>query len=133
VLKPLFLVLYGLPAGIAVSSSYQIKRQLVKAILTLELFVQVPKQLIIQVDGGMAMAADKVVMRLTSHCFIVRLFAEKVIFPHETQFAQQFQCAVDGGEADIGITLLNAFSDLIYAEMLIGLLDDTQDHMALRC
>jgi hypothetical protein len=54
-----------------------------------------------------------------------------MIFTDQPQLTQKFQGAIDRREAHIGVALLYALCNLLDAQVIVGLLDDTQDHVAL--
>jgi hypothetical protein len=100
-------------------------------IVILELFAEVTKQHLVQVNRVATAATYQVMMGVTLRRLIVRLFAREMAFTDQAQLAQKLQGTIDRREAHIGVALLHAFRDLFYAQVFVGLLNDAQDHMAL--
>jgi hypothetical protein len=113
-----FRLLQKLPTFITIASCNEIECEVMKVVLCLKAFMQVAQESLIQVDSRSAAAAHEMVMSLSLYCLIAWLLTQKVVFAHQPQFAQQFQCTVNGRETHIGIALLYTLSNLFDTQML---------------
>jgi len=68
-------VLDDLPTGVAVPGCYKVKRQAMKAVLLLKLFVEIAQQGIIKVCDGSAAFANEVMVGLAFCGLVARLFS----------------------------------------------------------
>src|SRR5260370_7387323 len=84
-------------------------------------------------NNSPAALAHQVMVWFAVGCLVAGLFSREVSFAYEPQFSQQFQCAVNCRKAHIRIAFLDTFCDLINAQVLICFLNDTQNHVTLRC
>ena len=98
--------------------------------LFLELFVETGFEL---ADFAAAEAGDVDVVAGAVSVVIVAVAAEmeEVELVDEAFFFEEVDGAVDGDEVDGGVHFLGAFEDLIYVEVLIGVVHDFEDDAAL--
>ena len=84
-------------------------------------------------DNCSTVPANQVMMGFSLGHLVARLFSRQVILAYQPQFPQQFQRAINGREADIGIALLDTFRDLVNAQVFFRFLNDRQNHVTLGC
>ena len=79
-----------------------------------------------------ALAADQVMMRLFLRNLIIRPVAPAQRM-NQPQLAQEIECAIDRRAANGRILLMHRLIDLLGRDVDLGVTDNVQNEMTLRC
>ena len=80
-----------------------------------------------------ASAADHMVVSGRVGALVLRYTVMKMGVPYGTQLLQDFKCAIDSGDVDVGERAHDLLMDLVGREMSMGCRDNVEDELALWC
>lgn len=86
----------------------------------------------LELDHLATAEAYQVLMFFPRLCFIMAAIGGQAEFFDQSQFSEQIEGAIDGGETEARVPLFCPQVDLIRIEMAFMLLDDLQDEPPLR-